>query len=210
MDSNIGLLAGTVIRELRMHPYITEDGQWDHKPEYLEFIIEGVSHDEYVCRYCNGKETFFWPVWRRQPRYGFLEDGSTPVRYYISDAPVTPPYEGKAGDISPYGLRCAEIDRAALLVTTKNGFAALAAEPEVSYNDFFVCLERPSKKFFAEGGCPFYQGRLNYGSGTNILCKAVREQLHGYVAFKFCESGRKIYCPIWRAEAGEKKGGTEC
>ena len=41
-------------------------------------------------------------------------------------------------------------------------FAALAAEPEVSQRDPGVCWDRPSKKFLEEGGCPCYQGMLNY------------------------------------------------
>lgn len=203
LNSNIGLLAGTVIRELRMHPYIDselEGGQWNYRPEYLEFMIQSVGDGGYTCQYSREKSTFSWPAWKGQPRYGFMNDGSTPVRYYVQDAHVIPPYESKLVKFSPYCLRCDEIDRAALLIKDKNTFAALAAEPEVSLWDPGVFLERPSKKFFAEGGCPCYQGELNYGSGSNVLCKAVNEQLHGYLNLKFCVGGRKIYCPIWKAE----------
>lgn len=203
LNSNIGLLAGTVIRELRMHPYIDselEGGQWNHRPEYLEFTIQSVWDGGYTCQYSGEESTFSWPTWKEQPRYGFMDDGSTPVRYYVQDAPVPPPYESKLVNFSPYGLRCAEIDSAAQLIKDPEAFAALAAEPEVSPRDPGVCLERPSKKFLAEGGCPHCQGTLNFGSGANVLCEAVREQLHGYVELKFCEDGRKIYCPIWRAE----------
>lgn len=206
LNSNIGLLAGTVIRELRMHPYIDpelEDGQWNHRPEYLEFTIQSVWDGGYTCQYSGGESTFSWSAWKEQPRYGFMDDGSTPVRYYIQNAPLPPPYERKLDDFSPYSLRCAEIDQAALLVKDKNAFAALAAEQEVSPQEFGVFLERPSKRFLAGGGCPCYQGSLNYGSGANVLCEAVQEQLHGYIETKFCEDGRKIYCPIWQAECNK-------
>ena len=206
LNSNIGLLAGTVIRELRMHPYIDselEGGQWNHRPEYLEFTIQSVWDGGYTCQYSGEESTFSWPTWKEQPHYGFMDDGSTPVRYYIQNAPLPPPYESKLLNFSPYGLRCTEIDQAAPLVKNKNDFAALAAEPEVSPRAPGVFLERPSKKFLAEGGCPCYQGELNYGSGSNILCAAVREQLHSYMAVKFCEGGRKVYCPIWKAECNQ-------
>lgn len=207
LNSNIGLLAGTVIRELRMHPYIDselEGGQWNHRPEYLEFTIQSVWDGGYTCQYSGEESTFSWPTWKEQPRYGFMDDGSTPVRYYIQNAPLPPPYESKLLNFSPYSLRCAEIDQAALLVKDKNAFAALAAEPEVSHRAPGVFRELPSKKFFAEDGCPRYQGELNYGSGVNILCEAVQEQLHSYVGLKFCEGGRKIYCPIWQAERDQQ------
>ena len=116
------------------------------------------------------------------------------------DAPVPPPYESKTVNFSPYSRRCAEIDRAALLVKEPEAFAALAAEPEVSQRDPGVYWERPSKKFSEAGGCPCYQGLLNYGSGANVLCEAASRQFHDYVGVKFCEGGRKIYCPIWRAK----------
>ena len=44
------------------------------------------------------------------------------------DAPLPPPYERKTVDFSLYSLRCAEIDSAALLLKSKDAFAALAAE----------------------------------------------------------------------------------
>lgn len=203
LDCNIGLLAGTVIRELRMHPYIDselEDGQWNYRPEYLEFTVLSVRNGGYTCQYAGEESTFSWPAWKKQPHYGFMDDGSTPVRYYLQNAPVPPPYESKSTSLSPYCLRCAEIDSAAQLIKDPEAFAALAAEPEVSYREFGNFLERPSNKFFTEGGCPCYQGKLNFGYGANVLCKLVQVQLHGYLETKFCEGGRKIYCPIWRAE----------
>lgn len=123
--------------------------------------------------------------------------------FHTPAALFPPPYERKLDDFSPYSLRCAEIDQAALLVKDKNAFAALAAEQEVSPQEFGVFLERPSKRFLAEGGCPYYRGSLNYGSGANVLCEAVQEQLYGYIETKFCEGGRKIYCPIWQAECNK-------
>ena len=208
LTSNIGLLAGTVIQELRMHPYWCRElgsGCWNHRPEYLEFTILSVQNDGYTCQYSGEKETFFWEQWRKQPNYGFLgKNSGTPVCYYIKDATVPPPYEANPADFSPYSWRCAEIDSAALLVKDPEAFAALAAEPEISHRDHGVYLERPSKKFLAEGGCPCYQGQLNYGSGANILCKAASQQLHDYVGVKFCEGGQKIYCPIWRVWSGQQ------
>ena len=204
LSSNIGLLAGTVIRELRIHPYIDSELEgvpWNHKPEYLEFTILSIQTGGYLCQYSGKTETFGWPAWKKQPNFGYLgKNSATSVRYYIQDAPLPLPYESKQTDFSPYSLRCAEIDQAALLVKDKNAFAALAAEPEVSHRAPGVFRELPSKKFFAEGGCPRYQGELNYGSGVNILCEDVQGQLYSYVGLKFCEGGRKIYCPIWQAE----------
>ena len=204
LTSNIGLLAGTVIRELRLHPYVDrelEGCQWNHKPEYLEFTILSIQESSYTCQYSGEKETFFWGQWKKQPNYGFLgKNSGTQVRYYIQDAPIPSPYESKAASLSPFCRRCNEIDSAALLIKDPEAFAALAAEPEASTQDFGTFLERPNKKFLATGGCPYYRGKLNYGNGTNILCDAVRQQLHDYVSIKFCEDGRKIYCPIWRAK----------
>ena len=206
LNSNIGLLAGTVIRELRMHPYIDselEGGQWNHRPEYLEFTIQSVWDGGYTCQYSGEENTFSWPTWKEQPLYGFMDDGSTPVRYYVQDAPIPLPYENKTTSFSPYGLRCAEIDSAVQLIKDPEAFAALAAEPEVSPQEFGIFLERPSKRFLSEGGCPCYRGKLNFGYGANVLCGSVQKQLHGYIETKFCESGRKIYCPIWKAECNQ-------
>ena len=205
LSSNIGLLPGTVIRELRLHPYIDSELEgvpWNHEPEYLEFTILSIQADGYLCQYAGETETFGWPAWKKQPNYGFLgKNSATSVRYYIQDAPFPPPYKSGPCDFSPYSRRCAEIDSAALLVKDPEAFAALAAEPEVSQREPGVFWDRPSKKFLEEGGCPCYQGMLNYGSGANVLCEAASQQLHDYVGIKFCEGGRKIYCPIWQAES---------
>lgn len=43
LRSNLGLLAGTVIRELRMHPFLDdtlEGGAWNFRPEWLEFEVQ--------------------------------------------------------------------------------------------------------------------------------------------------------------------------
>lgn len=204
LQTNLGLPAGTVIRELRMHPYIDDElegGHWNYRPEYLEFTVLSVRSASYRCQYSGEADTFWWSIWRGQPNHGFMRDGCTPVRYYIKEEPLPPPYEGKPF-FSPYGLRCAEIDDAALLLRNPDAFAAAASEPDISKWDAGVCLERPSKKFLDRGGCPFYLGKLLFGSGSNILCDAVVPQLHGYVGIKFCEEGRKAYCPIWRAKNG--------
>ena len=103
-----------------------------------------------------------------------------------------------AGPVSVSWL--AAVVLAVVLLGWPAAVTALAAEPEVSHRAPGVFRELPSKKFFAEGGCPRYQGELNYGSGVNILCEDVQEQLYSYVGLKFCEGGRKIYCPIWQAE----------
>jgi len=196
-----------------MHPYIDhelEGGQWNHRPEYLEFTILSVGSDQYLCRYSGETDNFWWPTWEKRPRYGFMEDGCTPVCYYIKEAPLPPPYPEGAPSLSPYGLRCAEIDEAALLLRDTDAFAEAAAEPDLSPYDNGVYLEKPTKKFVERGGCPFYRGRLNSGSGANVLCAGTRRQLHGYIGDKFCEEGRKAYCPIWRASvAGTGKGGKD-
>lgn len=161
LNSNIGLLAGTVIRELRMHPYIDpelEDGQWNHRPEYLEFTIQSVWDGGYTCQYSGGGSTFIWSAWKEQPRYGFMDDGSTPVRYYIQNAPLPPPYESKLLSFSPYSLRCAEIDQAAPLVKNKNDFAALAAEPEVSPGLPVSFWNGHPKSFLRRAGAPAIRG----------------------------------------------------
>ncbi len=203
--SNVGLLAGTVIQELRMHPYIDQElkrGCWNYQPEYLEFTVLSIEQGQYLCQYSGKTDTFWWPTWEKQPRYGFMEDGCTPVRYYVKEAPLPPPSPERESSLSPYSLRCAEIDEVALLLRDPEAFASAAAEPALSPRDGGVYLERPSKKFIERGGCPFYQGCLNGGSGANVLCAGTPRQLHGYVKVKLCEEGRKAYCPIWRAKNG--------
>lgn len=202
LRSNLGLLAGTLIQELRMHPFLDraqKEAHWCHQPEWLEFTVLSIVSGGYLCRYAGKETSFRWPFWTKQPNYGFMEDGCTPVKYYIKDRPQPPPpYRSEPGS-SPYVLRCMEIDEAALLIQDPDAFAEAAADPEiVKMNAAFH--ERPTRKFAERGGCPFYQGRMNCGSGSGVLCEAVRPCLHGYVEIKFCGDGRKVYCPIWRAK----------
>ena len=205
LRSNLGLLAGTVFRELRMHPFLDselEGGSWNFRPEWLEFTVLSILSGGYLCRYSGAEETFNWGFWTKQPRHGYMPDGCTPVEYYVKEAPLPPPYESKPG-FSPYVLRCMEIDEAALLIRDPDAFAEAAAASETVKAEAYTFHERPSRKFTEQGGCPFYRGRLNYGYGSMVLCDAVRPQLHGYVEVKLCETGRKVYCPIWRARGGQ-------
>lgn len=206
LRSNLGLLAGTVIQELRMRPYIDRElgnGEWSYHPEYREFTVVSVQREAYRCCCTGESELFWWPAWTEQQKNGFLEDGCTLVNYYVKTAPPPPPPypEGKP-DFSPYGLRCAEIDEAALLLQDPDAFAETATEPDLSPMASDVSRDKPPKKFYERGGCPFYRGELLGGSRSTVLCDAVRPQLHGYVGLKFCEEGRKAYCPIWRARNG--------
>ena len=61
-----------------------------------------------------------------------------------------------------------------------------------------------SRAWRERGGCPAYQGLLNAGSRAAVQCGLVSIPLHDYVGVKFCESGRRIYCPIWN-----EKGAAE-
>lgn len=116
----------------------------------------------------------------------------------LQEALTPPPYEHSPGT-SPYSLRCAEIDAAAMLIRDPSAFAEAAADLNSSAEQKYGFCEKPPKNFFAADGCPFYLSRLNFGSSAVVLCDAVRPHLHGYIQFKFCEGGRKVYCPIWRA-----------
>lgn len=202
LRSNLDLLAGTVIRELRMHPFLDnelEGDPWNFRPEWLEFTILSVVSGGYLCRYSGKEDTFCWASWTKQPNCGYMKDGCTPVLYYVKEPPLPPPYKSKPG-FSPFELRCMEIDEAALLVRDPDAFAETAAAKEMVEAGPCTFHEKPSRKFAERGGCPFYQGQLNYGYGSNVLCAAVHPQLHSYVAIKFCEDGQKAYCPIWRAK----------
>lgn len=205
LRSNLGLLAGTVIQELRMHPFLDDELEgvpWNFRPEWLEFTVLSIVSGGYLCQYSGEEDTFGWPSWNTQPNDGFMKDGSTPVNYYVKEMPLPPPYKSKPG-FSPYALRCAEIDEAALLIRDPDAFAAAAAEREMSTRDFGVYWSPPSKRFRERGGCPFYRGEYLSGGGSNVLCDGVSPQLHSYVGVKFCEEGRKAYCPIWRAKGGQ-------
>lgn len=72
LRSNLGLLAGTVIRELRMHPFwddSLEGVPWNFRPEWLEFTVLSIVTGGYLCRYSGAKDTFAWPSWEKTGRF---------------------------------------------------------------------------------------------------------------------------------------------
>lgn len=202
LNSNRGLLPGTVITELRLHPFI--DGELDHKwnfrPEPLKFtILAVVDRGTYRCRYDDPQEDFFWSVWDQQPRYGFMDDGSTPVRYYLPE-----PYPCGQGAPCAYTIRCEEIDDLALLVHDAEAFAqAAAAEQQLDDGGQFCCFSKPAKRELAAGLCPFFKGKWSDGAHGSVVCGLTPIQLHDYCELKFCELDRKVYCPIWRGHGGD-------
>ena len=109
--------------------------------------------------------------------------------------------------ISPFTLRCDEIDAAAMLIIDPEAFAEAARgdrelDPEADIrSDAHAFYEKPDgpyiRHFTEEGGCPAFRGILNAGSTANVLCDLTRVQLHVYCEEKFCKNGRKVYCPIW-------------
>lgn len=125
---------------------------------------------------------------------------------------LPPPYPIRPDrDMSPFCIRCSEIDEAALLIRYAETFAAAAHSDEVlevvdDPERGFCCLEKPDgpelRGFTREDGCPAFRGMLNAGSTSSVLCALVDVQLHTYCSVKFCEKGRRVYCPIWR-EKGE-------
>lgn len=124
----------------------------------------------------------------------------------MSDSPKPAPYsrtEQRLHTLSPWCQECDCIDEAAELCGV-NGFVETAASAVQLEEGGIVFLEPPSKRFREHGGCPYYQGLLNSGSPCTVLCSAVPQQLHSYVATKFCEGGRKIYCPIYREKQKEE------
>lgn len=103
---------------------------------------------------------------------------------------------------SPWSLRCDEIDEAAELLDAE-GFAQVAAARLQVNLDGHPCafFVSPNKRQLSEGICPLYEGHINTGGADSVmLCKGCGKQLHLYVETKLCEQGRKIYCPIWRAQ----------
>ena len=134
----------------------------------------------------------------------------------MSEKNLPPPYprqptEGKA---SPFSLRCDEIDAAALLIRDPDTFAEAAKSDRVLSTEadfhspehaFFEKPDGPFIRHFAEeDGCPAFRGLLNAGSTASVLCALTEVQLHDYCQLKFCEKGRRVYCPIWRAKGKEK------
>lgn len=116
---------------------------------------------------------------------------------------------------SPYELRCSEIDDAAVLIRDPESFALVAKGDRVlSEGDpGHTFLEKPDgpyiRHFSEEGGCPAFRGILNAGSTANVVCGLTDVQLHSYCSVKFCEKGRKVYCPIWKARGGQMAGSEE-
>ena len=109
----------------------------------------------------------------------------------------------------PFLQRCDEIDEAALLITDPEAFAQAAKgdrvlDPDADFrSEAHAFLEKPDgpfvRHFTEEGGCPAFKGLLNAGSCCNVVCALTTVQLHDYCQMKFCEKGRKVYCPIWKA-----------
>ena len=116
---------------------------------------------------------------------------------------IPAPYPcGQSSHICPYTIRCGEIDAAAMLIRDPEAFAAAAASDKPDTRGLF--FERPTRRFAAEGGCPYYQGLHNWGSGAAVQCQLTPVRMHDYIEVKFCEGGRKIYCPIYRAHEADK------
>lgn len=123
---------------------------------------------------------------------------------------LPPPYPRMAhSKPSPFTLRCDEIDDAAELIRDPDAFAEAAKGDRVLSVDDTTCycfLEKPDglyiRHFTEEDGCPAFKGILNAGSTSNVLCRLTDVQLHIYCSLKFCEKGRRVYCPIWREKGG--------
>lgn len=107
--------------------------------------------------------------------------------------------------LSPWSLRCDEIDAAVELVKDPEAFAQAVAEKEQLTEGAHTILEKPKRRFFEEGGCPAFGGILNSGCPANVVCKLTEVQLHGYVEVKLCSAGRHCCCPIWEAKGGAMK-----
>ena len=128
---------------------------------------------------------------------------------------LPPPYPIRpVREFCPYIIRCNEIDEAALLIQDAEAFAAAARSDEVlevisNPSRGHCFLEKPDgpylRGFTQEDGCPAFRGMLNAGSTSSVLCALTTQQLHSYCEIKFCEKGRRVYCPIWR-EKGERDG----
>lgn len=201
LASNRELLPGTTVTELRLHPFIDRrlDGAWNYEPEVVKFKILAVERTSYRCQYIGEQDTFFWPMWDKQPHYGFMKDGCTPVLYYLPE-----PYSCGQGTLCPYTIRCNEIDDLTLLVRDAGAFAqAAAAERQLSGDRRACYFRKPSKRQISEDLCPFFAGSWSDGAVTNVVCSLAPVQLHGYCEIKLCESGRKVYCPIWRRHGGD-------
>lgn len=126
---------------------------------------------------------------------------------------LPPPYPIRPDrELCPFTIRCNEIDEAVLLIRDAEAFAAAARSDRVlgATSDprrGHCFLEEPDgpyiRNFSKEDGCPAFRGVLNAGSTSSVVCALTEQQLHSYCQVKFCEKGRRVYCPIWR-EKGEK------
>lgn len=71
LRSNLGLLAGTVIRELRMHPFLDdglEETPRNFRPEWLEFtvlsIVDPQLHGYVGIKFCEEGRKAYCLIWR--------------------------------------------------------------------------------------------------------------------------------------------------
>ena len=135
----------------------------------------------------------------------------------MDEKKLPPPYPRMAhSKPSPFTLRCDEIDDAAELIHDPDAFAEAAKGDRVLSEGDTSCycfLEKPDgpyiRHFTEEAGCPAFKGVLNAGSTSNVLCGLTDVQLHIYCSLKFCEKGRRVYCPIWQAKGKEHEEDTD-
>lgn len=117
---------------------------------------------------------------------------------------VVPPYPRNKNmyNGSPWNLECDEIDEAADLLDAAGFAQVVAAKLQINVEGYpLAFFYPPSKRQIAEGICPLYEGHTNTGGCDSVMvCGGCGKQLHLYVETKLCEQGRKIYCPIWRAQ----------
>lgn len=126
----------------------------------------------------------------------------------MNDRNLPPPYPRQPSTRpSPFTIRCDEIDDAAEVIHDPDAFAEAAKGDRVLCEGDPSCycfLEQPDgpylRHFTEEDGCPAFKGVLNAGSTANVLCALTDVQLHDYCQLKFCEKGRRVYCPIWQAK----------
>ena len=87
LTSNRGLTAGGTVTEIRLHPFINDNQDWDYHKETVHFKILEVYKCEYKCQYLDTEDNavFYWPFWDEQPNYGFLINQCSPVSYYSGD-----------------------------------------------------------------------------------------------------------------------------
>ena len=115
------------------------------------------------------------------------------------------PYPCNSSHICAFTIRCMEIDDASLIASSPQAFAHSAlADEQLSEEMLAVFKDKPTRRFLEEGGCEFFKAHYNGGSRSSVECALSDVQLHNYVEVKFCEKGRKIYCPLYRAKIGEE------